>query len=509
MPAPGARVLDIGCATGQLLALLKHRGYGRVLGLDPSPTCAAIARRLYDVEVITGTIDDNGLPEETFDFLILSGVLEHIRDLRPVLRRLRGLLAAGGQMLICVPDAARFAEEEDAPFQQFSTEHVNFFSSQSLTGLMSANGFAPVLCQHNEFTDGRGYTQVGPVVDAVFRKSDGPAAARADVVTEPALTEYIRKSRAVDDGILRHDPGNPGGRQTDPGLGNGNAHLAVVGHQPLAGGGHHRLHRLESPLSPQGPERDSDHRPRRPGGQERADLDLLPGFPAGHPSADPRSPAFEQPDSFAVRHVAAGAARSIPIHATREPAMKLISIVTPCYNEEANVENTYCRVKALFESLGQYRYEHIFIDNCSRDGTVEILRRLASHDKNVKVIINSRNFGHVRSPMYAFLQTRGDAVIPVVADLQDPLDMIPVFLEKWEQGAKMVMGVKARSKESPVMFVIRRFYYKIASRLSEIELTNNFYGFGLYDRVMIEAMRQMNDPIPMGGAWSRRSVIRP
>ena len=177
-PAPGARVLDIGCATGQLLALLKHRGYGRVLGLDPSPTCAAIARRLYDVEVITGTIDDNGLPEETFDFLILSGVLEHIRDLRPVLRRLRGLLAAGGQMLICVPDAARFAEEEDAPFQQFSTEHVNFFSSQSLTGLMSANGFAPVLCQHNEFTDGRGYTQVGPVVDAVFRKSDGPAAAQ-------------------------------------------------------------------------------------------------------------------------------------------------------------------------------------------------------------------------------------------------------------------------------------------------------------------------------------------
>jgi glycosyltransferase involved in cell wall biosynthesis len=178
--------------------------------------------------------------------------------------------------------------------------------------------------------------------------------------------------------------------------------------------------------------------------------------------------------------------------------MKLISIVTPCYNEEANVENTYRRVKALFESLGQYRYEHVFIDNCSRDGTVEILRRLASQDKNVKVIVNSRNFGHVRSPMHAFLQTRGDAVIPVVADLQDPLAMIPVFLEKWEQGAKMVMGVKARSKESPLMFVIRRFYYKIASQLSEIELTNNFYGFGLYDRVIVEAMRQMNDPYPYG-----------
>ncbi len=203
-PARDARVLDIGCATGQLLALLKQDGYGCVLGLDPSPTCAAIARRLYDIDVVTGTIDENGLAAESFDFLILSGVLEHIRDLSPVLRRLRGLLAAEGQMLICVPDAARFAEEEDAPFQQFSTEHVNFFSSQSLTGLMSANGFAPVLCQHNEFTEGRGYTQVGPVVDAVFRKAGGAAAAPPrDVVTEPALTEYIRKSQAVDDGIRR------------------------------------------------------------------------------------------------------------------------------------------------------------------------------------------------------------------------------------------------------------------------------------------------------------------
>ena len=129
-------------------------------------------------------------------------MLEHIRDLGAVLRRLRGLLTAAGQVLICVPDAAQFAEEDDAPFQQFSTEHVNFFSSQSLAGLMSAHGFAPVLCQHNEFTDGRGYTQVGPVVDAVFRKADGPAPAAApDVVTAPALAEYVRKSRAVDAGI--------------------------------------------------------------------------------------------------------------------------------------------------------------------------------------------------------------------------------------------------------------------------------------------------------------------
>ncbi len=178
--------------------------------------------------------------------------------------------------------------------------------------------------------------------------------------------------------------------------------------------------------------------------------------------------------------------------------MKMISIVTPCYNEEENVENTYLKVKEMFAALGKYRYEHIFIDNCSADRTVEILRQIAAQDKNVKVIVNSRNFGHVRSPMHAMLQTQGDAAIPIVADLQDPLDLIPVFLEKWEQGAKMVMGVKKRSKESPLMFAVRGTYYHIASRLSEIELTNNFYGFGLYDRVIIDAMRQINDPYPYG-----------
>jgi glycosyltransferase involved in cell wall biosynthesis len=178
--------------------------------------------------------------------------------------------------------------------------------------------------------------------------------------------------------------------------------------------------------------------------------------------------------------------------------MKLISIITPCYNEEENVENTYRKVKDLFDSLGTYRYEHLFIDNASTDKTVEILRRIAAEDKNVKVIVNSRNFGHIRSPHHAFLQAKGDAVIPVVADLQDPLDLIPIFLQKWEEGHKIVMGVKSQSEEHPVMFAIRRFYYYLVSRLSEIELTNNFYGFGLYDRVVVEAIREMDDPYPYG-----------
>jgi glycosyltransferase involved in cell wall biosynthesis len=176
----------------------------------------------------------------------------------------------------------------------------------------------------------------------------------------------------------------------------------------------------------------------------------------------------------------------------------LITILTPCYNEEENVENTYHKVKELFASLGKYRYEHLFIDNASTDRTVEILRRIAAADKNVKVIVNSRNFGHVRSPFHAILQARGDAVIPVVADMQDPLSLIPVFLEQWEKGAKIVMGVKVRSKERALTFLLRRAYYRLVNRLADIELVENFYGFGLYDRVVIEAMRQMNDPYPYG-----------
>ncbi len=176
--------------------------------------------------------------------------------------------------------------------------------------------------------------------------------------------------------------------------------------------------------------------------------------------------------------------------------MKLISIVTPCYNEEENVEECYRRVRDLFAGLGQYRYEHIFIDNASQDKTVEILRRLAAEDKNVKVIVNSRNFGHIRSPYHAVLQAHGDAVVPFVADLQEPVELIGQFLEKWEAGCKIVMGVKIRSSESPVMFGIRKLYYRLVKRLSEIELTDNFYGFGLYDQSIIEILRKIDDPYP-------------
>lgn len=175
---------------------------------------------------------------------------------------------------------------------------------------------------------------------------------------------------------------------------------------------------------------------------------------------------------------------------------KLISIVTPCYNEEENVEELYLRVKKVVSAIPGYDYEHIFIDNASHDKTVDILRRIAGVDSTVKVIVNSRNFGHIRSPYYAMLQARGDAVISIVSDLQDPPDMISDFIKRWEAGYKIVVGIKNYSEESSVMFKIRKLYYRFTSRLSEVELLKDFTGFGLYDRKIIDVLRQINDPYP-------------
>jgi polyisoprenyl-phosphate glycosyltransferase len=176
--------------------------------------------------------------------------------------------------------------------------------------------------------------------------------------------------------------------------------------------------------------------------------------------------------------------------------MKLISVVTPCFNEEDNIEILYNEVKKQFDSLPQYSYEHIFIDNASNDRTIVILRRIAETDKNVKIIINSRNFGHIRSPYYALLQAKGAAVISMVSDLQDPPVLIPEMLKKWEEGYKIVAGVKQQSEENWIFFRIRKAYYNVVSRLSEIDLLKNFTGFGLYDQCVIEVLRGINDNYP-------------
>ena len=176
--------------------------------------------------------------------------------------------------------------------------------------------------------------------------------------------------------------------------------------------------------------------------------------------------------------------------------MKLISVVTPCYNEEENVEILYQAIKEIFKQLPQYRYEHIFIDNASHDRTISILKQIAEKDKNIKVIINSRNFGHIRSPYYGILQANGDAVIFIVADLQDPPDKINAFIKKWEEGYKIVIGVKPKSEESLLMFTIRRLGYYWIGRIADIKLIKNFTGFGLYDKKIIDILRSYDDPYP-------------
>lgn len=177
--------------------------------------------------------------------------------------------------------------------------------------------------------------------------------------------------------------------------------------------------------------------------------------------------------------------------------MKKISIVTACYNEEDNVEALYRVVKNIMvESLANYKYEHLFIDNCSNDKTVDLLRKIAAKDKNVKVIINSRNFGHIRSPVYGLLQADGDAIISLVADFQDPPEMIVDLVKKWEEGNDAVLAIKKNSKESKILFKLRTWYYNLLSKLSDVRIYKNFTGFGLYSKKVMNEIRRISDPYP-------------
>jgi polyisoprenyl-phosphate glycosyltransferase len=177
--------------------------------------------------------------------------------------------------------------------------------------------------------------------------------------------------------------------------------------------------------------------------------------------------------------------------------MKTISVYTPCFNEQENIADVYQRVKEIFEGLGRYRYEHIFIDNASTDNTITILKSIAAQDKNVKLIVNARNFGIDRSSLHGLFQTTGDAVIPVAGDLQDPPELIPEFLKKWEEGYRIVAAIKKSSLESPIMAGVRKFYYHLIAQLSEdVEQIKNFTGYGLYDRSVIELIRSTGDHFP-------------
>ena len=177
--------------------------------------------------------------------------------------------------------------------------------------------------------------------------------------------------------------------------------------------------------------------------------------------------------------------------------MKKITILTPCFNEEGNVKKLYEEVKKVMnESLANYEYNHLFVDNCSSDNTLAILKEIASNDKNVKIIVNSRNFGYERSFFNGLLASNEDALIPMVADFQDPPEMIVKLVKKWEEGFDSVLAIKSNSDENKIMHRIRKLYYNILSSLSEIKLYKNFTGFGLYSRKVVNEIKKIKDPYP-------------
>lgn len=175
---------------------------------------------------------------------------------------------------------------------------------------------------------------------------------------------------------------------------------------------------------------------------------------------------------------------------------KMVSLFTPCFNEEDNIESLYCEVAKVMDDNKQYDYEYILIDNASTDNTVEKIKTIINKDPRVKLIVNEKNFGPGRSGAYGFMQTSGDVSICFAADLQDPPSLIPVFLKKWEDGAKVVWGKKEGDEETGLIKLCRKVYYKIIQGLSDEEQYSNVSGFGLYDREVMNLIREVQDPIP-------------
>ena len=177
--------------------------------------------------------------------------------------------------------------------------------------------------------------------------------------------------------------------------------------------------------------------------------------------------------------------------------MKKISILVPCYNEIENVAlMADTLVNVLTEALSRYDYEIVFIDNCSTDGTREELEKICEKNKKIKAIFNVTNFGQFNSPFYGMCQCTGDCVIPIVCDFQDPVELIPVFVKKWEEGHRVVSGIKTSSKEPGIIYFLRTVYYKLIKNMSSVKMIEHFTGFGLYDKTFIELVRRLDDPIP-------------
>lgn len=175
---------------------------------------------------------------------------------------------------------------------------------------------------------------------------------------------------------------------------------------------------------------------------------------------------------------------------------KLISIVTPTYNEIDNIELLLNRIRDVIAPLDRYNFEILVIDNCSHDGTQDKIRELAARDMRIKAIFNARNFGHIRSPYYGILQSSGVATIYMASDFQDPPEIIPQFIEEWEKGWRLVMAIKPASKGSPVMHFLRKIYYRLINKISDVSILKDSTGFGLYDKNVLDNLRKINDPYP-------------
>lgn len=177
--------------------------------------------------------------------------------------------------------------------------------------------------------------------------------------------------------------------------------------------------------------------------------------------------------------------------------MKKISIMIPCYNEVENVEPmSFAVVNVMEEALSRYDYELVFIDNCSTDGTREKLEQICAKNKKIKAIFNVTNFGQFNSPFHGMCQTTGDCTISMCCDFQDPVELLPRFVEEWEKGHKIVSGIKTSSKENPIIYFLRSMYYKLIRNMSDTKMIEHFTGFGLYDKTFINLLRELDDPIP-------------
>ncbi len=176
--------------------------------------------------------------------------------------------------------------------------------------------------------------------------------------------------------------------------------------------------------------------------------------------------------------------------------MKKISIVVPCYNEEENVVPISEAIVKQMESLPQYDYELVFIDNYSKDNTRKLIKEICAKNKKIKAIFNIKNFGQWNSPYYGICQSTGDCTILICADFQDPIELIPIFLRHWEDGYPIVCGIKTSSQENQVMYQLRTFYYKVIKKISSVDQIEHFTGFGLYDKNFVNVLRQLKDPNP-------------